>query len=104
MSNPKSKPQVLNVTERWEQGIEHEEKSVKLFNAIRKIDEEHGGDYFCFKSGGDGDNGEHLMYLLDIHFNPTNKPKHVYKPCPEKQIPWSCCDGTCSDVTCDANK
>jgi hypothetical protein len=26
-------------------------------------------DYFCFKSGGDGDNGEQLMYLLDIYFD-----------------------------------
>ena len=28
---------------------------------------------FCFKSGGDGDNGEHLMYLLDIHFEQIDK-------------------------------
>lgn len=107
MSNPNPSQKVLSVEERWEQGIPHEDESVKLFESIRKIDEQHGGDYFDFKAGGDGDNGEHLMFLMDIHFNPTNKPKPVYKPCPErpkKGERWSSCDGTCSDLACDAGK
>ena len=59
---------ILDVGERWEQGIDHDPRSVELFNSIRHIDETYGDDTFCFKAGGDGDNGEHLMYLLDIHF------------------------------------
>jgi hypothetical protein len=60
---------ILTVEERWEQGIDHDPKSIELFNSIRDLDEKYGDDFFCFKAGGDGDNGEHLMYLLDIHFD-----------------------------------
>lgn len=55
-----------NINKRWEKGIGHHPLSKKIYAAIAAIDFEHGGDHFCFKSGGDGDNGEHLMYLLDI--------------------------------------
>lgn len=57
-----------DITIRWENGIAHHPKSVELFYALAKIDFSLGGDYFCWKSGGDGDNGEHLMYELDIYF------------------------------------
>jgi hypothetical protein len=58
----------LTITQRWEQGIEHDPRSVELYKAIAKIDYEECSDSFCFKSGGDGDNGETLMYLLDLYF------------------------------------
>lgn len=61
-------PVERNISTRWEQGLDHHPKSVELFNALAKIDFTLGGDYFCWKSGGDGDNGEHLMYELDIYF------------------------------------
>lgn len=57
-----------NIDKRWEQGMEHHPKSIELYKVIEKLDWDYGNDYFCWKSGGDGDNGEHLMYLLDIHF------------------------------------
>lgn len=57
-----------NIDDRWEKGIDHNPKSIELYKRISKMDYEHGGDAFYFKSGGDGDNGEHLMYLLDIIF------------------------------------
>lgn len=57
-----------NITKRWEQGIRHHPKSIEIFKAIEDNDYKYGGDYFCWKSGGDGDNGEHLMYLIDIYF------------------------------------
>lgn len=57
-----------DITKRWEQGIDHHPKSVALFKALADIDSKYGGDYFCWKSGGDGDNGEHLMYEMDIYF------------------------------------
>lgn len=59
---------MMSITERWEKGISHDPRSEELARAIGAIDMEHGSDYFCFKFGGDGDNGEHLMYLLDIYF------------------------------------
>jgi len=55
-----------NITKRWEQGIPHHPKSRLLYKDIASVDWEFGNDYFGFKSGGDGDNGEHLMYILDI--------------------------------------
>lgn len=58
----------LDINTRWEKGIAHHPKSVELFDALAKIDFKLGGDYFGWKSGGDGDNGEHLMYEMDIYF------------------------------------
>lgn len=45
----------------------HSPQSKEIYNFISKLDFENG-DYFCFKSGGDGDNGEFLMDLLDCYF------------------------------------
>ena len=59
---------VKTPNERWEQGISHHPKSVELYKAIAEIDLKYNDDYFDFKSGGDGDNGETLMYVLDIYF------------------------------------
>lgn len=64
-----------NITTRWEKGIDHHPASEKLVKAIAKLDFKYGGDYFCFKTGGDGDNGEHLMYLLDIYFETKDSMK-----------------------------
>jgi hypothetical protein len=58
-----------DVAERWEKGINHRAESKEIYNRIEALDFIYGGDSFCFKSGGDGDNGEHLMYLLDIYFD-----------------------------------
>lgn len=57
-----------DINKRWEQGIPHNPKSIELFKALEDIDLKYGGDFFCWKSGGDGDNGEHLMYEMDIYF------------------------------------
>ena len=40
---------------------------------IVALDFELNNDYFCWKTGGDGDNGEILMYLLDIFFEMKDK-------------------------------
>ena len=57
-----------NINKRWEKGVEHHPKSINIYEAIALLDFKHGNDSFSFSSGGDGDNGEHLMYLLDIHY------------------------------------
>lgn len=57
-----------NITKRWEQGIPHHPKSIEMYKLLEFVDWTYGNDYFCWKKGGDGDNGEHLMYELDIHF------------------------------------
>ncbi len=58
----------MTITERWEQGIPHDPRSIALYKALAQIDFEQCDDYFCWKSGGDGDNGETLMYQLDVYF------------------------------------
>jgi len=58
----------LDINKRWEQGMEHDSRSVALFEKLSEIDFNYGGDYFCWKRGGDGDNGEHMMYEMDIMF------------------------------------
>ena len=47
---------------------EHNQKSKEIYDFISELDFQNG-DVFCFKSGGDGDNGELLMDLLDCYFN-----------------------------------
>lgn len=64
-----------NITTRWEKGINHHPKSVEIFKAIKDNDWKYGNDYFCWKYGGDGDNGEHLMYLLDIYFEQQDEQR-----------------------------
>lgn len=46
---------------------EHNPKSKEIYDFISEIDFGNG-DAFCFKAGGDGDNGEMLMDLLDLYF------------------------------------
>lgn len=58
---------------RWENGVAHEPRSIEIYKAIERLDLEEGDDFFCFKSGGDGDNGEHLMYLLDLFFEDSTR-------------------------------
>ena len=74
-SEHKMKTKELTVDQRWEQGIEHDPRSKALYKSIADIDYKLGGDSFGFKSGGDGDNGENLMYLFDIHFARLDKVK-----------------------------
>jgi hypothetical protein len=64
-----------DINKRWETGMDHHPKSVELFKRIAALDFEVSGDYFCWKYGGDGDNGEHMMYELDIFFEEQEK-KH----------------------------
>ncbi len=69
----------LTINERWEQGVPHDPRAEALARAIAQIDFEENGDRFCFKFGGDGDNGEELAYLLDIYFeelDTVNEEKH----------------------------
>ena len=65
--------EVIDINKRWEEDIEHDSRSEELYGFISNYDFKFAGDYFCFKSGGDGDNGEALMYLLDEYF--ANKDK-----------------------------
>jgi hypothetical protein len=62
-----------NALDRWEDGVEHHPKSEELMAFLSEIDLKVYGDYFCWKSGGDGDNGETLMYQMDAFFEAKDR-------------------------------
>lgn len=68
-----------DITKRWEAGIPHHTKSIELAESISYIDYYYGGDSFVFKFGGDGDNGETLMYLMDIYFECLDSNEELYE-------------------------
>lgn len=57
-----------DINKRWEEGTEHHPRSRMIVKALAELDYYAGGDHLRIKIGGDGDNGEHMMYLLDILF------------------------------------
>lgn len=69
----------LTKKNRWEEGIEHHPKSEELMEFLKEHDFKDYGDYFCWKTGGDGDNGESLMYQMDAFFE-SKEMDNVGKP------------------------
>lgn len=61
------------VYDRWSKGTAHHPKSIRLMKFLEKIDFNDYSDYFCWKVGGDGDNGETLMFQLDAFFELLDK-------------------------------
>jgi hypothetical protein len=61
--------------DRWSEGIDHHPRSVELMEFIAAMDFKHYNDYFCWKTGGDGDNGETLMYEMDAYFEQLAEEK-----------------------------
>lgn len=59
---------------RWDEGVEHHPKSVELMAFLSVHDSNDYGDYFGWKTGGDGDNGETLMYQMDAFFEAEDLP------------------------------
>lgn len=60
---------------RWENGVEHHPMSERLARFLVEHDFLDYDDYFCWKIGGDGDNGETLMYEMDAFFEMLDKEK-----------------------------
>lgn len=57
-----------DINKRWENDIPHHHKSTEIMEALEFIDEKYNGRCFDWRTGGDGDNGEDLMYELDVYF------------------------------------
>jgi len=60
---------------RWEEGTPHHPMSERLMAFLAEHDFRDYGDYFCWKTGGDGDNGETLMYQMDAFFETLDSQK-----------------------------
>lgn len=71
----------------WEEGIEHDPRAERLARFIGELDYTYGGDALCLKFGGDGDNGEHLAYMLDLYFRAIDAKEAILpennEPIPE---------------------
>lgn len=63
-------PESVNtdINKRWEHGVPHHPSSEALVKAMQCVDRRYCGGMFDIETGGDGDNGESLLYLLDIIF------------------------------------
>lgn len=59
--------------DRWEKGDPHHPVSERIMNFLMDHDYLDYDDFFCWKVGGDGDNGETLMYQLDAFFELMDK-------------------------------
>ena len=73
----KTKELQLHNINRWEEGIKHHPKSERIMSFLKEHDFNDYGDYFCWKTGGDGDNGESLMYQLDALFEMLDTTKEL---------------------------
>lgn len=61
------KPDYKFEMKRWEDGVDHHPMSEELMEWMMDVDF-NTGDSLCLKKGGDGDNGEALMFLMDGFF------------------------------------
>lgn len=58
----------LTDLDRWEDDVDHHPMSERIVRFMADHDFQDYNDSMCIKMGGDGDNGEHLMYLMDAYF------------------------------------
>ena len=71
----KAKKLKLIRKDRWEEAIPHHKMSERLIRFLAEHDFNDFKDHFCWKFGGDGDNGEILMYQMDVFFELLDKTK-----------------------------
>ena len=72
----KAKALGLTGKDRWGEGIPHHPMSERLMKFLKEHDKEDYGHFFGWRTGGDGDNGETLMYQMDAFFEMLNKEKN----------------------------
>lgn len=65
----------LTTVKRWEEGVSHHPMSLRLMRFLSNHDFHDCNDYFGWKMGGDGDNGETMMYQMDAFFETLDKTK-----------------------------
>ncbi len=68
----------LTNKDRWGEGIDHYPMSLRLMDFLKEHDFNDYDDHFCWKSGGDGDNGEALMFQMDAFWELMDGNKRQY--------------------------
>lgn len=75
------KPLTVKVTmdpeERWEEGVEHDPRTKEIFEFMQEYDSKFNSSSLELSSGGDGDMGEQLMYLMDEYFAAVDSEKDL---------------------------
>lgn len=71
----KAKELGLTSINRWEDGIDHHPMSERIVRFLADHDFHDYDDFFCWKVGGDGDNGEFLAFQMDAFFEMLDKEK-----------------------------
>jgi len=81
MNKDYEKAKLLGLTEidRWEEGVAHHPMSMRLMKFLEEHDYNDYNDHFCWKTGGDGDNGEMLMFEIDAFFEMIDLMKLMQK-------------------------
>lgn len=79
---------LCDFTKRWEEGIDHHPKSIELYQFIEECNFECQGDSLYLKHGGDGDNGEELLYALDAYFELQDRLRQAARQTPAPQGGW----------------
>jgi hypothetical protein len=69
----KAKELELTTLDRWGDDISHHPMSERLMEFLAKHDWVDYNGYFDWSIGGDGDNGETLMYQMDAFFELLDK-------------------------------
>ena len=64
-----------DINKRWAAGTPHHPKSEVFFKRLAAIDFHLYNDRFEWRAGGDGENGETLMFELDIIFEEDDAEK-----------------------------
>lgn len=65
----KKKKIEVDIDKRWEEGMDHHPESIRLMKELQAVDKLNG--YVAedlLETGGDGDSGETLMFLMDVVF------------------------------------
>ena len=65
----------IDYNNRFENVTDHHPESLKLIKVISTLDEYCMNNELDIKTGGDGDNGELLLYCLDMYFEAIDAAK-----------------------------
>jgi len=71
----KAKAAGLTSLDRWSNGMPHHPMSIRIVEFLMQHDFNDYDDHFCWKFGGDGDNGESLAFQMDAFFESLDKNK-----------------------------
>ena len=74
----------LNIASQNEVRKSHHPKAKELMAFLKDIDFHDFNDYFCWKTGGDGDNGEVLLEQLDTFFATKDHENNNVRPALER--------------------